>query len=169
VPEAGTLAIFGFGSSANVILQIAIHRGYRVFVVTRGEAHARLARTLGASWAGADAAEIPDAADSAVVFAPVGTLVPVALRSLRKGGTLSLAGIHMSTIPAMDYDECLFYERDVRSVTANTREDGRALLEEAARLPVRPEVQVYPLAEANAVLQDLKSGRISGTAVLAPA
>ncbi|MCE5327027.1 MAG: zinc-dependent alcohol dehydrogenase family protein [Planctomycetaceae bacterium] len=166
LPRGGTLAIYGFGSSAHVIFQIARHRGCRVFVVTRGVSHAQLAREMGAAWAGASAADMPEKVDSAIVFAPAGELVPAALLRLKKGGTLSLADIYMTPIPQMDYQQCLFFERDVRSVTANTRQDGRELLAEAAAIPIRPHVTTYPLAEANRALQDLKADRINGTGVL---
>ena len=109
---------------------------------------------------------LPEKVDSAIVFAPVGALVPNALTCLKKGGTLSLAGIHMTTVPELDYEKHLFYERDVHSVTANTRRDGRELLAAAAEIPIRPHTTVYPLEQANQALQDLKAGRINGTGVL---
>ncbi len=164
--DGGTLAIYGFGSSAHVIMQIALHRGMTVYVVTRGESHRELARRMGAAWVGATAADMPAKVQSAVIFAPAGELVPQALTKLAKGGTLSLAGIYMTPIPEMDYEECVFYERDICSVTANTRADGRELLAEAAEVPIRPHTTTYPLAEANRALQDLKADRINGTGVL---
>ena len=109
---------------------------------------------------------MPDKVDSAIIFAPVGTLVPPALAGLRKGGTVALAGIYMTDIPSMNYEETVFYERDIHSVTANTREDGRGLFAEAAEIPIRPHTTTYPLAEANRALQDLKADRIKGTGVL---
>jgi len=121
---------------------------------------------MGASWAGENPDEMPVPADSAIIFAPAGELVPPALRALKKGGTLSLAGIHMSDVPSMKYEECLFYEKNVRSVTANTRKDGLDLLREAAEIPVRPKVSLFPLAEANRALQLLKADEIQGTGVL---
>ena len=166
LPEGGRLALFGFGSSAHVVIQIARHRGCEVYVVTRGEKHVELARRMGAVWAGQQAGDLPVRVDSAIVFAPAGELVPQALEALRKGGTLALAGIHMTAIPAMDYQRHVFFERDLRSVTCNTREDGRRLLAEAAQIPIRPHTTLYPLADANRALQDLKSDRISGTGVL---
>ena len=162
----GTLALYGFGSSAHVIMQIALHRGMHVYVVTRGESHRRLAREMGAEWVGASAADMPVKVGSAVIFAPAGELVPQALEKLEKGGTLSLANIYMTPIPQMDYERCVFYERDICSVTANTRDDGRELLAEAAAIPIRPHTTTYPLAEANRALQDLKADRINGTGVL---
>jgi propanol-preferring alcohol dehydrogenase len=166
VPDRGILALYGFGSSAHVVFQIAKHRGYSVFVVTRGGTHQQLARDMGADWAGSDPAKMPEQADSAISFAPVGDIVPCALKALRKGGTLALAGIYMTDIPAMSYEDHVFYERDIHSVTANTREDGRELLAEAASIPVRPHTTTYPLEEANRALQDLKGDKISGTGVL---
>ena len=161
------LALYGFGSSAHVVIQIALHRGCEVYVVTRGQQHRELARRMGAAWAGEKAEELPMKVDSAIMFAPAGELVPPALERLNKGGTLSLAGIYMTPIPQMDYERCLFYERDLHSVTCNTRDDGRALLAEAAAIPIRPHTTVYPLADANRALQDMKRDRINGTGVLA--
>jgi propanol-preferring alcohol dehydrogenase len=166
LPRGGTLAIYGFGSSAHIVIQLALHRGCEVFVCTRGERHRKLALEMGASWAGEDPAGIPAAADSAIVFAPAGELVPPALRALKKGGTVSLAGIHMSDVPSMKYGECLFYEKNLRSVTANTRRDGEELLREAAEIPIRPKVTLFPLAEANRALQMLKADELQGTGVL---
>lgn len=166
VPEGGTLALYGFGSSAHVVFQIAKHRGCRVFVVSRGGKHLQLARDMGADWAGSNPAEMPEKADSAIIFAPVGHLVPPALEALQKGGTLALAGIYMTDIPEMNYEKHVFYERDIHSVTANTREDGRGLLAEAAEIPIRPHTTTYPLHEANRALQDLKADRVNGSGVL---
>jgi len=162
----GVLALYGFGSSAHIVFQIAKHRGCRVFVVSRGGDHQRLALEMGADWSGSDPAAMPCKADSAIIFAPAGPLVPRALEALRKGGTLALAGIHMSDIPAMNYERHLFYERDIHSVTANTREDGRELLAEAAQIPIRPHVSTYALRDANRALQDLKADHIKGSGVL---
>jgi propanol-preferring alcohol dehydrogenase len=121
---------------------------------------------LGASWVGQSAKDMPERVDSAIVFAPAGSLVPEALQHLEKGGTLALAGIYMSQIPALDYEKHLFYERNVHSVTSNTREDGRELLTTAAQIPVRPHTTTYALKDANRALQDLKADRIQGTGVL---
>jgi len=162
----GTLALYGFGSSAHVVMPIARHRGCRVLVVTRGENHRRLAEQMEADWVGARPEDLPEKVDSAILFAPVGTLVPPALAALKKGGTLAIAGIYMSPVPQLDYEKHLFYEREVRSVTANTREDGRELLAEAARIPVVPHTRVYPMTEANQALQDRKGDRIQGSGVL---
>jgi len=166
LPDGGTLAVYGFGSSAHVIVQIALHRGCQVYVVTRDSRHQKLARDMGAAWVGDNAEAMPVKVDSAILFAPVGELVPAALAKLDKGGTLALAGIHMTPVPQMDYTASLFYERDLRSVTANTRQDGRELLELAAAIPIRPHVTTYRLDQANQALADLKADRISGTAVL---
>ncbi len=166
LPPGGSLAIYGFGSSAHIVIQLAMHRGCEVFVCTRGERHRKHALEMGASWAGEDPAEMPVAADSAIIFAPAGELIPPAMRALKKGGTLSLAGIHMSDVPPMRYDECLFYEKNIRSVTANTRQDGEDLLREAAQIPIRPKVTLFPLAEANRALQMLKSDELQGSGVL---
>jgi alcohol dehydrogenase, propanol-preferring len=166
VPSKGSLAIFGFGSSAHIVIQIALHRGYRVFVVSRSESHQKLARQLGAAWAGSDVLQMPQKVDSAIVFAPVGSVVPAALECLAPGGTVSLAGIHMTPIPELDYQKHLFGERDVHPVTANTRDDARELLREAALANVKPHMVAYELADANRALQDMKAGRIDGTGVL---
>ena len=160
------LALIGFGSSAHVVLQIALRRGCEVYVVSRSPNHQQLARDLGAAWAGADTAEMPQKVDGAILFAPAGPLVPTALASLDRGGVLALAGIHMSPIPMIDYNTHLFQERDIHPVTANTREDGRELLAEAAGSQMRPHTVIYPLGEANRALQDLKHDRIAGTGVL---
>jgi alcohol dehydrogenase, propanol-preferring len=160
------LALYGFGSSAHVVIQIALHRGCEVLVVTRGENHRKLALQMGATWVGENASELPAKVDSAIIFAPAGELVPPALESLNKGGTLALAGIYMTPIPQMNYQRHVFYERDIHSVTCNTREDGRELLAEAAAIPIRPHTASYPLADANRALQDLKHDRISGSGVL---
>jgi propanol-preferring alcohol dehydrogenase len=166
LPAGGRLGLYGFGSSAHVVIQIALSRGCEVYVVTRGARHRELARRMGATWVGECAEEMPVKVDSAILFAPAGELVPAALSKLEKGGTLALAGIHLSDIPSLNYEQSLFYERNVHSVTANTREDGRGLLAEAARIPIRPHVTVYPLTDANRALQDLKDDRINGTGVL---
>jgi propanol-preferring alcohol dehydrogenase len=166
LPAGGRLAIYGFGSSAHIVIQIAKHRGCDVYVVTRGEKHRQLAREMGAVWVGDDANEMPARVDSAIIFAPAGELVPAALSKLDKGGTLALAGIYMSDVPPLDYERHLFYERNISSVTANTRADGRELLAEASEIPIRPHVTCYPLQDANRALQQLKHDDISGTGVL---
>jgi propanol-preferring alcohol dehydrogenase len=166
LPPYGRLGLYGFGSSAHVVLQIARHRGAEVFVATRGEGHRALARRLGAAWVGGTADRVPVPLDSAIVFAPAGEIVPVALRAVRPGGTVALAGIHMTPVPALDYAECLFHEKTLTSVEANTRADGEALLREAAAVPVRPETTAFPLEAANDALVRLRSDQIDGTGVL---
>ncbi len=166
LPDRGRLGLFGFGSSAHIVIQVARHRGSDVYVATRGESHRALARELGAVWTGGAYDPIPTPVHSAIVFAPAGEIVPIALRSLRKGGTVSLAGIHMSPIPSMEYEPCLFHEKTLQSVEANTREDGRELLREAAEIPVRASTTVFPLEEANEALVRLKHDGIDGSAVL---
>jgi len=166
VPRGGRLALYGFGSSAGVTLQVARQWGCAVCVVTRNPAHQRLALEMGAEWAGDAGMPLPRAVDAAIVFAPAGALVPVALRGVDKGGTVALAGIHMSDLPAMAYEPHLYWERSLQSVTANTRADGEALLREAAAIPIRPRVERYALADANRALADLAAGRLAGTAVL---
>lgn len=166
VRPGSRVALYGFGSSAHVVIQLALRRGCDVYVVTRGEGHRRLAREMGATWVGERASEMPVKVHSAIVFAPAGELVPAALEKLEHGGTLSLAGIHMTDVPPLDYEKHLFYERNVHSVTCNTRDDGRNLLAEAAAIPIRPHVTTYPLTEANRALNDLKNDRIIGTGVL---
>jgi propanol-preferring alcohol dehydrogenase len=130
--DGATLGLFGFGSSAHIVLTMARRLGHKVYVVTRGEAHQELARELGAVWCGENAQELPTRLDGAIIFAPAGGVVPVALAALDRGGVVTLAGIHMSPIPSIDYDKLLFGERDIHPVTANTRDDGRELLAEGA-------------------------------------
>jgi propanol-preferring alcohol dehydrogenase len=166
VPRGGRLGLYGFGSSAHITLQVARHWGCTVYVATREPDRQRLALELGASWAGAPGESPPAKLDAAIVFAPVGALVPVALRDVDKGGTVALAGIHMSDLPAMAYEPHLFWEKTVQSVTANTREDGEALLAEAAAIPLRPIVTRYRLEEANRALADIKSSTVEASAVL---
>lgn len=160
------ILILGFGSSAHLILQLVIAQGGRASVVTRAKGHQELARSLGASWAGESTHDIPELADCAILFAPAGELVPDALLALKRGGTLAIAGIHLSEIPPLDYEKYLFYERDLRSVTANTRKDGKDFLQQAFHHNIHPQVTVYNFAEANKALLDLKMDRIKGTAVL---
>ncbi len=169
VPDGGKLLLVGFGSSAHIVLQIAVRRGYDVFVVSRGENHIRLANEMGASWAGTDVAALPTPVDSAILFAPVGRLVPPIMAALDKGGTLSIAGIHLTDIPPLNYERHLFFDREIRSVAANTRQDGRELLDEAVRAQVEPHVITYDLEDANRALQDLKHSRVAGTGVLSMA
>jgi propanol-preferring alcohol dehydrogenase len=160
------LGLYGFGSSAHLTLQVARQLGCRVMVATRGESHRRLALELGAEWAGAAEEPPPVPLDGAILFAPAGALVPPALRALRKGGTLAVAGIHLSTIPPLEYEPHLFHEKRLTSVEANTRLDGQALLEVAARAPLRPRRRSFALEEANRALQLLAADGIDGTGVL---
>jgi len=160
------LGIYGFGASAHVSIQVARHWGCEVYVATRGERHQALARAMGATWVGGAADSPPEKLDSAIIFAPAGELVPVALEALDRGGTLALAGIYMSQIPPLDYERDLFYERNIRSVTANTREDGEELLRLAAEIPIRTHTELFPLEEANEALQKLKHDGIQGAGVL---
>ena len=166
VPAGGRLGIYGFGGSAHITAQVALHEGLRVHVLTRGEGNRKLAAELGANSVG-DAADMPpEPLDGAILFAPVGDLVPVALRALDRGGTLAIAGIYLSDIPRINYADELFQERQVRSVTANTRRDGEEFLTLAARLGIKTTTVGYPMASAPAALSDLAHGRFSGAAVL---
>ena len=166
VPDGGALGLYGFGASAHLTAQVALARGVEVHVLTRGEGARALARELGAASVGGAYDRPPVPLDSAIVFAPAGELVPVALEALEQGGTLSLAGIHMSDVPGLDYARHLFRERTVTSVTANTRADGAALLRLAATLGLTATVTRYPFAAAEQALQDLRAGRVTGVAVL---
>jgi propanol-preferring alcohol dehydrogenase len=168
IKPGGRIGMYGFGSSAHIAIQVARHLGCEVYVMTRSERHRALARDLGAVWAGPADARPPKPLDSAVLFAPVGDLVLPALEALDRGGTLAIAGIHLSEIPSLNYERHLFYEKTLRSVTANTREDGEQLLKLAAAIPLQPQVTKFPLLEANQALQQLKHGQIAGTAVLVP-
>ena len=160
------LGLWGFGASAHIVIQIARHAGCEVHVFSREPEHADLARELGATWVGTSQQAPPHPLQAAILFAPAGELVPTALSRLDRGGTLAVAGIHLSAIPALDYNEHLFHERSVTSVTANTREDARALLRLAREIPIQTHVRSYPLSEAGAALIDLKAGRLRGAAVL---
>lgn len=162
----GKLGIFGFGSAAHIVIQLALEKKAKVYVITRDQKHQEFALQLGAVWVSNEARQIPEPLDSAILFAPAGELVPHALSALEKGGTLAIGGIHLSPIPTLDYEHHLFYEKELRSVTANTRQDGFSLLEAAAKIPIRPKIVTYPLESANQALQDLKSDRIQGTGVL---
>jgi propanol-preferring alcohol dehydrogenase len=167
--DAGTLGLYGFGAAAHIVAQVARWQGRRVFAFTRSgdEESRRFARDLGAVWTGASGDAPPEPLDAAIVFAPVGALVPMALRAVRKGGTVVCAGIHMSDIPSFPYS-ILWGERVVRSVANLTRRDGGEFLALAPRVPVRTEVEVYPLAQANEALTALREGRVQGAAVLRP-
>ena len=166
VPAGGRLGIYGFGGSAHITAQIALHQGLRVHVLTRGEGNQQLAAELGVDSVGGAADMPPERLDGAILFAPIGDLVPVAMRALDRGGTLAIAGIYLSDIPRINYADELFEERQVRSVTANTRRDGEEFLTLAARFGIRPTTVAYPMASAPAALADLAHGRFSGAAVL---
>lgn len=166
LPEGGSLGIYGFGSSAHVVIQLARARRHEVLVATRDPVHREFARELGAAWVGEATAPLGARVDAAIVFAPSGAEVPPALESLEPGGSVVLAGIYMTDIPALGYERFLFHERCLRSVESNTREDGLRLLAEAAEIPVRCRTEVFPLTRANDALLKLKRGMLRGTAVL---
>lgn len=166
LPPFGRLGIYGFGASAHLAAQIAIKEGATVHVVTRSAAARRLALDLGAASAEDGAVGPPEPLDSAIMFAPVGSLVPSALEALDRGGTLAVAGIHLTDIPSLSYDTHLFQERTLTSVTANTRADGEALLRAATRLELNVMATPYPLEKADAALSDLAHGRLVGAAVI---
>jgi alcohol dehydrogenase, propanol-preferring len=166
--DGETLGLYGFGAAAHIVCQVAVHEGRRVLALTRaGDDPAQaLARSLGAAWAGA-VEDVPEELDAAIVFAPVGSLVPAALRAVRKGGSVVCAGIHMSDIPSFPY-ELLWGERVLRSVANLTRRDGEEFLALAPRVPVRTEVETFPLERANEALDRLRAGDVRGAAVLLP-
>ena len=166
LPDGGRLGIYGFGGSAHLTAQIALAHGARVHVMTRSRDAQRLALELGAASAGEADAPPPEPLDSAILFAPVGSLVPPALAALDRGGTLAIAGIYLSDVPALNYEQHLFEERTVRSVTANTRRDGEEFLAEAARIRMRVSAVAYPMERADAALRDLRHDRVNGAAVL---
>jgi propanol-preferring alcohol dehydrogenase len=168
LPPGGRLGVYGFGASAHLTAQVAIAQGARVHVLTRSESAQRLARDLGAASAGGAYAPPPEPLDSAILFAPVGELVPVALSALDRGGTLAIAGIHLTDIPSLQYQRHLFQERTLRSVTSNTRQDGRDFLAHAGAHPLRVAVIPYPLDRADHALADLAADRVTGAAVLLP-
>jgi propanol-preferring alcohol dehydrogenase len=162
------LGLYGFGSSAHIVAQVARYQGRRVFAFTKSgdEEGQAFARSLGADWAGGSDDMPPEELDAAIVFAPVGALVPLSLRALAKGGVVVCAGIHMSDIPSFPYEH-LWGERAIRSVANLTREDGEEFLPLAARVPVRAEVEAFPLESANEAIERVRTGAIRGSAVLA--
>lgn len=168
LPPGGRLGIYGFGASAHLTAQVAVSQGATVHVRTRAEPARRLALELGAASAGGVDDPPPEPLDSAILFAPAGDLVPVALAALDRGGTLAIAGIHLSDVPPLAYQRHLFQERTLRSVTANTRADGRELLAHAAAHRLAVTVTRYPLDRADRALADLAAGRLTGAAVLVP-
>ena len=160
------LALYGFGASAHVTIQVAKHNGCEVYVFSRSEAHLELAKELGAVWTGS-LPETPDVLmNSSIIFAPAGDIVPEALRLTAPGGTVVTAGIYMSQIPPIDYAEHLYHEKTLRSATNSTRQDGTELLELAAKIPIKTNVQTFQLKDANEVLLMLKRGGIQGAGVL---
>lgn len=166
VRPGSSVIIVGFGSSAHIVMQILQYWGCEVFVYSRQPHHRELAMQLGAAWAGQLGEAVPAPADHAIVFAPAGRVVPPVMEQLDRGGILSIAGIYMSPIPELDYEKHLYYEKEIRSVTANTREDGRELMELAARIPIRPQVTSYSFEQVGQALEDLKRDRIQGTGVV---
>ena len=168
LPPGGLLGIYGFGASAHLVAQVALAQGATVHVLTRSPAAQQHALDLGAHSAGPADAAPPEPLDAAILFAPAGTLVPTALAALDRGGILAIAGIHLSDVPPLDYQRHLFLEREVRSVTANTRADGEEFLRLAARLHLTVTTTPYPLDAADQALADLAADRLTGAAVLRP-
>jgi propanol-preferring alcohol dehydrogenase len=166
LPPGGRLGIYGFGGSAHLVAQVALAQGARLHVMTRGAEARKLALSLGAASAGGATDPPPEPLDAAILFAPVGDLVPPGLAALDRGGTLAVAGIYLTAIPSLDYEAHLFQERRLRSVTANTRQDGREFLAAAARIPVRATTHLYPFEKAPQALRDLAHGAFTGAAVL---
>ena len=166
VKPGETLGLYGFGASAHVAIQVAVHWGCEVLVFTRSENHRRHAKKLGAAWAGTSKDRPPQKPASSVVFAPAGEIVLDALSDVERGGTVALAGVTMTNIPEMNYERHLYYEKVLRSVTASTREDGRELMRLAAEIPIHTDTTLFPLEDANRALRLIKESRISGAAVL---
>ncbi len=166
VCPGATVGLYGFGGSAHIAIQVLKHWGCRVFVMSRGGRHQELAEALGADWVGPAAAAPPARLDAAILFAPAGELVPPALEALDRGGVLAVAGIYLSPVPVLDYERHLFYERELRSVTANTRADAEEFLKLAGEIPVRTHTVGMALGEANRALNLLKHDELKGAAVL---
>lgn len=166
VKRGMTVGLYGFGGSAHIALQVARYWGCRVFVMTRGGRHRELAESLGADWVGHANDPPPHPLDAAILFAPAGELVPPALEALDRGGVLAVAGIYLSDIPRLEYERHLFQERELRSVTANTRADGAEFMKIAGEIPIRTSTTVYGLQEANVALAALKHDEVKGAAVL---
>jgi propanol-preferring alcohol dehydrogenase len=166
VKPGSTIGLYGFGGSAHIAIQVARYWGCRVFVMTRGGRHRELAEALGADWVGRADEHPPKPLDAAILFAPAGDLVPPAMEALDRGGVLAIAGIYLSTIPALDYERHLFQERELRSVTANTRADAEEFLKLAGEVPIRTHTSAFGLEEANVALQMLKHDELKGAAVL---
>jgi propanol-preferring alcohol dehydrogenase len=168
LPPGGRLGLYGFGGSAHLAAQVALAQGATLSVMTRGEQAQQLARSLGASFVGGAYDMPPEPLDAAILFAPVGDLVPPALEALDRGGTLAVAGIYLTDIPSLSYERDLFQERQLRSVTSNTRQDAREFLAFAAAHKLSVTTHEYPLGAADRALADLKAGRFDGAAVLVP-
>jgi alcohol dehydrogenase, propanol-preferring len=166
VKPNSTVGLYGFGGSAHIALQVARHWGCRVFVMTRGGKHREHAKAMGADWVGTAHERPPQPLDSAILFAPAGDLVPPALEALDQGGILALAGIYLSPIPSLDYERHLFHEKELRSVTANTRADGEEFLELAGTIPIHTTTVAFALEQANQALQMLKHDQLKGAGVL---
>jgi propanol-preferring alcohol dehydrogenase len=165
--DAETFGIYGFGAAAHIVAQIARHQSRKVFAFTREGDHEaqKFATELGATWVGNSKQEAPEMLDAAIIFAPIGSLVPTALKAVRKGGRVVAGGIHMSDIPSFPYD-ILWGERTLRSVANLTRHDAEAFLDLAPQIPIKTEVETFPLNEANEALAKLRDGRLRGAAVL---
>jgi len=166
IEKGGRLGLYGFGASAHIVIQVATYWGCEVFVFSRSEEHRKLAQKLGATWTGRAEDDPPAKLQGAIIFAPAGKLVLDALRVLEKGGTLALAGIYMTPIPEMDYQEHLYYEKTIRSVANSTRKDAEDILSLAVEIPIRTKVQAFALEEANRSLLLLKQGKIQGAGLL---
>ncbi len=166
IKPGGRLGLYGFGNSAHIAIQVAVHWGCEVYVFSRTDAHRKLAGELGAVWTGKAEEAKPGMLDSAIIFAPAGELIPPAMEALDKGGKLVLAGIYMSPTPPLDYEKHLYYEKSIQSVANSERRDGEELLALAEEIPIKTEVEEYPLAEVNEVLMRLKEGKVQGGAVL---
>ena len=168
LPRGGRLGVYGFGASAHLATQVALAEGATVHVLTRSEPARRLALELGATSAGGAADAPPEPLDAAILFAPVGSLVPPALEALDRGGVLAIAGIHLTDVELLNYQRHLFYEKEIRSVTANTRADAREFLAFAERHRLSVRTTPYPLDAAPEALRDLAADRVNGAAVLVP-
>jgi propanol-preferring alcohol dehydrogenase len=167
IRPGGTLGLYGFGASARLAIQVALHRGCRVFVATRSEDERRRALSLGAEWAGGYDDAPPEPLDAAITFAPSGAVVVCALRALARGGTVAINAIHLDEVPAFPYD-LLWWERSIRSVANVTRRDAAEFIALAAEIPIRPDIEIHPLADGNLALQRIASGEVRGAAVLVP-
>lgn len=166
IKQGERLAFFGFGSAAHIGIQIAQHWDCETYIFTRDEKHRRLAKELGATWVGDTFDPSPREIDSAIIFAPAGEIIPHALKLVKRGGTVASAGIYMSDIPAFDYRECLYYEKQLLSVANNLRIDGEELFEVAAKIPIKPKTEEFPLQLANEALLKLKEDGINGSGIL---